>query len=419
MYSEESLLDSRSVRGTLADRTDVLDDVKRLPLLPDGEHLTAAMLADYFEVDAVVLRRVVRKHAGELAGYGYRQLQGEELKEFQAVNMPHRTVVGRGLGVFTVRTAFVLAMLLRTSEVAHAVRGVLLESLGMAPEEGAVRPTAISVAFPHTGQPVRVVLIDGTPWFATTDLCDILGLTNPSMARKSVEPEDTQTVLLDVATLSSTEGVGLHAGQTAYARDPDRLNVVSEAGLYTLIMKSRKPAAKPFQRWVTAELLPSIRRGDADLGHHQARMAETLADAIGRQVHVVADVGQAVDQDITVLSDGTVRCRHGEMEICFPTRAEDSGPPFGPYYRCPEVERVGIRGSRPIRPCGTIKFVDVVRRLKDPEDVPAPRVPEPDVAHVADIDGLFLTIGGARVHGSARQIAGVLREMGVVIKRDE
>ncbi|MFJ6573938.1 hypothetical protein ACIQNU_41745 [Streptomyces sp. NPDC091292] len=80
MYTEESLLDSRVARAALADRTHALADVKRLPLLPDGDHLTAAMLAEYFEIDTVVLRRVVRKHAAELTEHGYQQLQGEPLK---------------------------------------------------------------------------------------------------------------------------------------------------------------------------------------------------------------------------------------------------------------------------------------------------------------------------------------------------
>jgi hypothetical protein len=64
MYTEQVLLETRALRATLSHRTDVLDGAKRLPLLPDGEHTTATMLAEYFEVDAVVLRRVVRKHAG-------------------------------------------------------------------------------------------------------------------------------------------------------------------------------------------------------------------------------------------------------------------------------------------------------------------------------------------------------------------
>jgi hypothetical protein len=201
--------------------------------------------------------------------------------------------------------------------------------------------------------------------------------------------------------------------------DPHQLNLISETGLYTLVLRSRKPAAIPFQRWVTAELLPSIRRGDTDLGRQHARMAETLAEAVGRRLHVLADI-EGPEAGITVLSDGTVHCRHGRMEWCVPEPAADSGPPYGPYFRCAAVERVGIGGSRALRPCGTVKFADVVRwsartaREGGPEarDRAADVPPEQPAAA-----GLLLTVGDLRVQGSPEQIARVLRELGVAPPR--
>lgn len=408
MYTEQALLETRALRATLSHRTEVLDEVKRLPLLPDREHTTATMLAEYFEVDAVVLRRVVRKHASELGSCGHRQLRGEEQKAFLAVNMPRRGAAGRGLAVFTRQATLVLAMLLHGSEVVRQVRLRLLEAVGA--EAGSTEwPLMVRVQFPVTGQPVRVVLIGGEPWFAMVDVCTILGIENARDARNVVDPEDIRTADSLVATVGTTDGADVSAGHGMCSRDLRRLNLVSEAGLYTLIMKSRKPAAKPFQRWVTAELLPSLRRGDTDFGAQQARMAETLAEAIGQQVHVVADVGQSVGRNITVMSDGTIHCLHGEMEICVPSEGNDSGPPFGPYYRCPEVERIGIRGSRRVRTCGTIKFVEVIRQLseREPErDAGAEReVPEPRTAETGTVstDSMFLAVG------TPEQIAEVMR----------
>ncbi|MFF3323352.1 hypothetical protein [Streptomyces sp. NPDC002889] len=129
MYAEEALLRTRALRAALTHRTDALDGTKPLELMPDGEHVTAAMLADHFEVDAVALRRAVRKHAGELGGCGYRRLQGEELRGFLAVNMPGAMAARRQLGVFTRQAVLVLAMLLRGSEVARRVRQRLLGSV--------------------------------------------------------------------------------------------------------------------------------------------------------------------------------------------------------------------------------------------------------------------------------------------------
>ena len=59
------------------------------------------------------------------------------------------------------------------------------------------------------------------------------------------------------------------------------LNLVSEAGLYLLIMRSDKVAARPFQQWVTSELIPSIRRGDIDVERERTRLRETVGEALG------------------------------------------------------------------------------------------------------------------------------------------
>ncbi|WP_433546633.1 hypothetical protein ACQPZG_17190 [Streptomyces sp. CA-294286] len=343
MYTERSLLDAREVRATLAHRTDVLNDVKRLPLLPDGAHVTATLLADYFEVDAVVLRRVVRKHAGELRGYGYRQLRGEELRVFVSVNLPESRVPRRQLGIFTAQAALVLAMTLDSSEVAREVRAGLLESVGAAADEVDVeRAVMVRAEFPVTGEPVRVVVIEGEPWFVTVDICNLLGLGNPTQTSHAVSSGDTRTTDRRVCVFITNEGANLPTGVSAG-------------------------------------------RGERHGGPQELR---------------------ALDRDLTVMSDGTVHCRHGEMEICVPAPGEDSGPPFGPSYRCPETERYGIKDSRLERPCGSVKFVEIVRRLAEP------RVPQQSAT--PEQSGMRLSVGNVQVHGSACEIAAVLREMGVV-----
>lgn len=186
------------------------------------------------------------------------------------------------------------------------------------------------------------------------------------------------------------------------------LGVISESGLYTLIMRSRKPAAKPFQEWVTADLLPSLRRGDADLGAQRQRMAETLSEALGGTPELVARIDGVEEVDFQVLSDGSVLCRHGQTDVCVPNREEDCGPPFGPYFRCPELRRIGIRGSKGIRPCGTIRFVDVVRRLAAPREPETPAAPAP-----TSTGQVSVSVGTLRMQGSVREVASLLRELGV------
>ena len=93
---------------------------------------------------------------------------------------------------------------------------------------------------------VRTLTIDNEPWFVAVDICRALDIGNPTQALTRMDEDEK-------ITLYSNEG---HSeGKRGGAR---MLNVVNEAGLYTLILSSRKPEAKRFKRWITHEVLPSI-----------------------------------------------------------------------------------------------------------------------------------------------------------------
>lgn len=87
----------------------------------------------------------------------------------------------------------------------------------------------------------------GEPWFVAKDVCDILGMSNPSMAVIALDKDE-------VAQIDPKDYLG------SENRSNQAVNIVSEPGLYKLIMRSRKPEAKEFQRWVTHEVLPAIRK---------------------------------------------------------------------------------------------------------------------------------------------------------------
>lgn len=96
------------------------------------------------------------------------------------------------------------------------------------------------IPFDFQSRQVRVVQIQDEPWFVAADVCSILSLSNPTMAIQSLDDDEV--------TLSSIEG------------NHRQTNLVNEPGLYSLIFKSRKSAAKKFKRWVTHEVLPAIRK---------------------------------------------------------------------------------------------------------------------------------------------------------------
>lgn len=100
--------------------------------------------------------------------------------------------------------------------------------------------------FTYEDQPVRVITIDGEPWLVGTDVARCLGYANPTDALGRVHPDDKQT-----ATLALSEG------SRTVARDR---TLVNESGMYLLVLGSTLASARAFQRWVTSEVLPSIRK---------------------------------------------------------------------------------------------------------------------------------------------------------------
>nr|DAK04934.1 MAG TPA: repressor domain protein [Caudoviricetes sp.] len=102
---------------------------------------------------------------------------------------------------------------------------------------------------------VRTIEKNGEPWFVAKDVCEALDLGNSRQAVSRLDEDEKGVILTD--TLGGNQQVG----------------VVSEAGLYTLVLGSRKPEAKAFKRWITHEVIPTIRR-------HGAYATETTIESI-------------------------------------------------------------------------------------------------------------------------------------------
>jgi hypothetical protein len=136
MHDERILMESRSLRDSLGARTDALDKVKALELLPDGLHVTTTAVARYFEVPETVVNNLLGRHREELETNGLRVLRGAELREYQELNLrfsssnaaqsyPQRR---SSMALYNRRSVLNVAMLLRDSAIARRVRAYLLDS---------------------------------------------------------------------------------------------------------------------------------------------------------------------------------------------------------------------------------------------------------------------------------------------------
>lgn len=92
---------------------------------------------------------------------------------------------------------------------------------------------------------IRTITIDGEPWFVAADVCRALEIGNPTDATHRLDADEK------MITLVSIEG---------NRRGNPNMTVVNEPGLYTLILSSRKPEAKAFKRWITHDIIPTIRK---------------------------------------------------------------------------------------------------------------------------------------------------------------
>lgn len=123
---------------------------------------------------------------------------------------------------------------------------------------------------------------EGEPWFVAKDVCDILGMSNPSMAVIALDKDE-------VAQIDPKDYLG------SENRSNQAVNIVSEPGLYKLIMRSRKPEAKEFQRWVTHEVLPQIRKTG---GYIPTSESDSDEDIMARAVLVAQKTIKQKNQQI-------------------------------------------------------------------------------------------------------------------------
>ena len=95
---------------------------------------------------------------------------------------------------------------------------------------------------------IRVLKIDGNPWFVAKDVCDVLDIVNHRDVMSSLD-EDEKGVATIYPLSKTKRGGGLQ-----------KTNIINESGLYALVFRSRKPFAQAFRKWVTHEVLPFIRK---------------------------------------------------------------------------------------------------------------------------------------------------------------
>nr|DAT90497.1 MAG TPA: repressor domain protein [Caudoviricetes sp.] len=146
--------------------------------------------------------------------------------------------------------------------------------------QGTVESSLLPLNF--KGCAVRTVMIGNMPWFVAKDVCEVLELSDVSMSVAKLDDDEKLVQKLFVS------------GQN---RD---MIIVNESGLYTLIMRSNKPEARSFRKWVTSEVLPSIR---ATGQYTMPQLVENRLAAMEKMLVDNASRGEEIIKELAVMKD--------------------------------------------------------------------------------------------------------------------
>lgn len=220
---------------------------------------------------------------------------------------------------------------------------------------------------PEFGE-IRCILVDDEPWLVGKDVALVLGYSDTDQAlRKHVDSEDKLTRRID--------------GETQ--RGNPNIIVINESGLYSLIMSSKLPGAKRFKRWVTSEVLPSIRKtgayrmpgsgsmSDMDIAMVLARTPKTRLSAVLQFLQA-----RGYDVDCLIESDTVISVERKSGQDCGLQRFVDEIipqlqrdlQPFGQLYVLYKtwVNANHITGCVP----GKNKFIERIARMAELGEIP-------------------------------------------------
>jgi anti-repressor protein len=172
--------------------------------------------------------------------------------------------------------------------------------------------------FVYAGHDVRTVDMDGEPWFVLTDLCAVLGLRNATMISQRIDADGlSQAEVIDA----------MGRKQTA--------TIVNESGMYEVVIRSDKPEAVKFRRWLTGEVLPVLRRTGTYSAAPSHQLPQTFAEALRQladtceQLEVIAPKVAAYDALI-------------DAEGLYSMQAAAKALGYGPNVLFRDLRRLGI-----------------------------------------------------------------------------
>ena len=162
--------------------------------------------------------------------------------------------------------------------------------------------------FSYNGNNVRTVEKNGDIWFVAKDVCDVLGLGNVTEALRNLDDDELTSEILN----SGGQG--------------REMRLMSESGVYALVLRSNKPEAKNFSRWVRKEVLPQIRKtGQFSINHEQPALPSGVLDG----ARLIFETAGIKDNQLSLALDkvyksytGKSALDTGEVDLIAPSKSQ-------------------------------------------------------------------------------------------------
>lgn len=255
--------------------------VKNPFIIPEVNLASRSMVAGYLGVTPTTIGNMVKKYSDELVALGMRNYNEEELigmgfvkktrTRFKKDNALVQLESGNGtVTLLNVDCIKFIAGKLTNSTVAKDIMDAVTTAAAVQEETATDEVVEVNneqfqvFNNPEFGN-IRMIVMDGAPWFVGKDVADALQYSN---SRKALLDHVDN---LDKNTVTNRDG----------NRGNPKMTIINESGFYALVMRSKLPEAIKFQRWVTSEVLPSIRR------HGAYMTTETLMEAMKNPDYVI------------------------------------------------------------------------------------------------------------------------------------
>ena len=266
-----------------AKRVEEMEALNPIPVLDDLNMLTRNMIADYLHVANKRIINFCGRHQDELDALGARKVYSDELENMGYMlnaSNGRRTyskgdcslIMGNAFDYVHLYTKECVALIddvfhnpksenrKQRKQIADPVQG------NHAGEDLHVQPlseNAMQIFSNETFGSIRTIMRDGEPWFVAADVCKALEINNNRDAISRLDDDEKGVVLTD------TPG------------GKQNTTIINEPGLYTLVLGSRKPEAKAFKRWITHDVIPSLRKNGAYImGQESLSEKELIAKAL-------------------------------------------------------------------------------------------------------------------------------------------